>query len=94
MNFYTKELYLKAISKWGIIAQIMMCNEEFSELTVELSKTFRNGEPDKERLIDEVVDAGIMLEQIKVMFKLDDDRIRERKVEKLKRLEKRLKEEK
>ena len=83
-----KNLYSKAVLKWGVSAQIMMAIEELSELSVELCHWLRiNKESNKNKLVDELADVEIMLEQLKQMFNLFDD-VRIKKSHKLERLNK------
>lgn len=88
-----KELYRKAMEKWGN-AQIGMMIEECSELITVLAKYRRkiNGSSFVE-ITEEMADVEIMLEQMKVFF--DNYNVVElEKEEKLKRLENLLKDEK
>ena len=60
-----KELYIKAVAKWGVPAQLLMAIEEMSELTKEILKFLRKKESN---IIEELVDVEIMLEQLKLIF--------------------------
>ena len=62
-----KVTYLAALTKWGKQAQTMMAIEEMAELTKEICKLFR-GKADMESLADEIADATIMLEQLRLMY--------------------------
>lgn len=66
-----KEVYLSAIEKWGIELQSCMAIEEMSELTKEICK-IRRGKNDPDALADEIADVTIMLEQLRIMFCLND----------------------
>ena len=70
--YETREaVYRTAIEKYGRDAQVLMAIEEMSELTKELCKEFR-GKLTLKDLADEVADVSIMLEQIRLMFDLND----------------------
>jgi len=69
-----KEIYSKAIKKWGIEAQLIKSMEEFAEVIKECSKyileTHKLGMATHEtitNLIEEIADVEIMIEQIKLM---------------------------
>ena len=66
-----KEIYEKALKTWGTQAQIMMAIEEMSELTKELCKHFR-GRPNGEEIVDELEDVTIMMEQLRLIFGVND----------------------
>ena len=82
-------LYKDAIAKFGQVMQITMFFEEASELIKELTKELR-GKGNRENIAEEIADVEIMLEQLKTIFN-NNDLIQEFKIEKLKRLEKILK---
>lgn len=88
MNKITYEerqpVYEAAIAKWGAEAQAWMVIEEMSELAKELCKA-RRGKNDPVALADEVADVTIMLEQVRLMFGLND-LVSERMDAKIKRL--------
>ena len=67
-----KATYLAALTKWGKQAQTMMAIEEMAELTKEICKLFR-GKADMESLADEIADATIMLEQLRLMYGINAD---------------------
>jgi len=85
---HENDLYLKALEKWGFESQKQMAIEEFAELIVKLSKYGRkiNGSSVKE-IASEITDAKIMIEQLQIIFKIDNSTIYELKQNKLKRLE-------
>lgn len=76
-----KEIYKKAINKWGVVPQITMAIEEMSELTKVLCKLLRykDFDPKKDNfcsvrqgdLIGEITDVKIMLEQIIYHYKIE-----------------------
>jgi NTP pyrophosphatase (non-canonical NTP hydrolase) len=80
-----------AIEKWGASIQLIMCIEEMSELTKEISKYFR-GKDNKKDLIEEMGDVYIMLEQMKIIFDVQEKELHDSIENKIKNLEIRLKE--
>ena len=84
-----KEIYEKAIKKWGTKKQLWVVVEEFSELIQSLSKSIRKNDIPKatENMSEEIADCLIMLEQLQKMFDIEK-RVIEYYNIKLKRLEK------
>lgn len=66
-----KTIYKKALLTWGSKAQTMMAIEEMSELTKAICKNFR-GNPNDEDIADEIADVTIMLEQLRLIYGLND----------------------
>ena len=66
-----KAVYEKAVETWGAEAQVWMVLEEMSELQKELYK-LRRGKRDLDALADEIADVTIMLEQLRLIFRLND----------------------
>ena len=66
-----KRIYEHAIDRYGIKPQLLMVVEEMSELTKEICKSFR-GKDNIEQLADEAADVTIMLEQLRLIFGLND----------------------
>ena len=86
-----KELYQKAISKWGYQAQLDMALEEIFELGYAIMKFFRKGDNlTTEKVEEEIADVEIMMAQLRLIF--NKDRINKFKAMKKRRLQKRLKE--
>ena len=81
-----KKIYEDARIKWGSINQLTVAIEELSELQKEICKYFRH-EGKHDDLIEEVADVSIMLEQIILMFDIEDDvkKVMEQKLQRLKR---------
>lgn len=70
------EVYASALVKWGEAAQITVAIEEMSEVIKALTKFFRKPSPIKNVLpsiIEEVADATIMLEQLRLIFGINDE---------------------
>lgn len=82
------ETLKKAIDTWGKDMQLTVAVEEFSELTKEIYK-HKRGADNLPHIIEELADCYIMLEQMKMMFSLDDTVIVgavKKKIERLKRM--------
>ena len=63
--------YTKAMLAFGEQNQLIVAIEELSECQKEICKILRGGE-DFRNLAEEVADATIMLEQIRLMFNIND----------------------
>lgn len=89
-----KELYYKALIKWGVSSQIMVVFEELGELMQAIAKYTRLPIQNKGKtrlgIIEEIADVEIMLEQLKEIFDCYSS-VAVIKENKLKRLERRLK---
>lgn len=88
-NKRNKEIYKKAITKYGLYAQIDMVFEEMSELQKELCK-FKRGKSNISNIAEEIADVKIMLEQMELAFFIKD-KVELQKDLKIKRLEERIK---
>ena len=66
-----KAIYEAALEKWGARAQTMMAVEEMSELTKEICKMYR-GKRDMEAMADEIADVTITLEQLRLIYDIND----------------------
>ena len=85
------KVYRKAAKKWGIFNQLVKAVEELAELSVELAKLFNKqrdmkNQYDKFKVIDELADARIMIEQTELNFGLRI-LVKDRIVEKVTKLE-------
>lgn len=87
-----KQLYNLALFNYGIQTQLIVLCEEMSELAKVVLKDLRNSTISTHELIDEIADVEIMLEQVKLIYKLDRKLIYKRKDFKKQRLLKSLKE--
>lgn len=83
-----KATYRVAIRKYGVDAQVLMAIEEMSELIKEICKIPR-GKKDLEALADEIADVTIMLEQLRLIYDLNDT-VCEHMDMKIRRLQERL----
>jgi NTP pyrophosphatase (non-canonical NTP hydrolase) len=89
MKQLEKEIYQKALDKWGSELQIKVAIEECAELIKELAKYGRkvNGS-DTEKIAEEIADVEIMLEQMKFLFMIAGrvELLKEVKLERVERL--------
>lgn len=71
INFEQRcEVYTNALIAFGDRAQMIVALEELSECQKEICKVLRGGE-DFQHLAEEIADATIMLEQLRLMFNLN-----------------------
>lgn len=68
-----KNLYMEYICHYGSLKQAGVAIEEMSELTKELSKNIFRGEQNREQIVDELADVTIMLEQLRLIYEVNDD---------------------
>lgn len=87
-NESLSNVYKKLIKKYGD-KQLIVAVEELSELQKELCKALR-GKHNKENIIEEFADVLIMLDQVKIYFKIEDDEIRDIIEQKIQRTKERL----
>lgn len=81
-----KDLYVRAINKWGVEAQCDQAVEECAELIASL-KHLKRGKVSEDELIDELADVYLMLGQLIYMF--GEDKLNaavDRKIVKLEKL--------
>lgn len=81
-----KNICKEAIETYGVYSQIAMFFEEASELQKELCKFLRGDKKVKNKIAEEIGDLEIILEQLKLMFDIEE-KVEVVKEEKLKRLE-------
>jgi hypothetical protein len=71
MNLYSererKDVYARALNRWGITNQSVVAIEELSECQKEICKQLR-GIGDMEHMAEEIADSIIMLEQLQMIF--------------------------
>ena len=89
MEKVSKEILEKAIKTWGTHAQLLMVLEEMSELQKEILKNINRGKDNLDAIIDETADVEIMLEQLKYIFKIQEQ-VKERIPVKLEKVKARL----
>lgn len=83
-----KRVYAKAFNVYGTERQRMVAIEEMAELTKELCKIQRDGTT-MDKLVDEITDVKIMVEQLVLMFDCKDE-VYHRMRQKIDRLIKRM----
>lgn len=83
-----KKVYIQAVEQWGAEAQLVIALEELNECGKEICKVLR-GKGDMAHLAEEVADATIMLEQIRIMFNINDT-VQQEMERKILRLERRI----
>lgn len=66
------KIYKKIIKHYGTELQLDKLEEELAELLLAV-KHYRSGKITYEALIDEVVDADIMIEQSRMLFGIKDE---------------------
>lgn len=78
------DTYLNAMIRFGERNQMIVAVEELSECQKEICKILRGGE-DFRHLAEEIADAQIMLEQVTMMFSLQDcvENYMEQKIQRL-----------
>lgn len=94
-NSEREAVYHEAINRYGENAQLDMLVEECAELIQAINKFKRNGSQHigqvwHVNLIEELVDVEIMIEQMKINFKSDEDLFNEFMDHKVTRLNQRL----
>ena len=67
-----KDLFLRAIRKYGADMQKTVCIEELAELQKELSKSIR-GKGDTDNIAEEIADVLITVEQMILLFDCRDE---------------------
>lgn len=83
----SEKLYTRASMQWGGDAQMAKASEEFSELAAVCARDL-NGQADQQELLEELVDARLMMEQI--AQHITDEALDEMVEEKLEQLKQRL----
>lgn len=70
-----ESLYKAAIKKWGTTSQLYVAIEEMSEVIKALTKFMRDPDNNDNYLpsiVEEVADATIMLEQLRLIFGINE----------------------
>lgn len=81
-------IYEEIIKKFGEEKQIIVAIEELSELQKALCKYLRNGELTY-NLLEEMADVKIIIEELKIIFDIDDSQIESEINKKLERTKER-----
>lgn len=84
-----RDLYERVIAHYGKQNQMHIAIEEMSELTKELCKNER-GEDNREKIIEELADVYITLEQLEIIFNINLAELRKMQETKLRRLNERM----
>lgn len=82
------DIFKKAIATFGPQAQLSQVEEELIEL-LDAIKRYQKKKVTKSELTEEIVDVEIMLEQLKLIFRIGPaslERTKEKKLKKLERL--------
>ena len=83
------QTYTNALIHFGKATQLVVALEELSEVQKEICKVMR-GESNLDHLAEEIADGTIMLEQVRLIFNLND-LVCEKMDEKVQRLDDKLK---
>ena len=77
-------VYENAIARNGVLLQLIVALEELSEVQKEICKYLRE-DGNKEHIAEEVADATIMLEQLRIIFDINEpvSRYMDEKVQRL-----------
>ncbi len=70
-----KDVLIQALEKYGNDKQIFQLHEEMAELTIAINH-LKRGRVDKKAILTEIIDVQIMLDQIILMFNLDENALR------------------
>jgi len=87
-NPYRKQIFIRAIDVFGEKSQKVQTIEELSELIQAITKEIRQKPGAIENIYEEIGDVEIMLEQLKILYFIDPDKLDKGKDIKLMRLEK------
>lgn len=75
----------RIIKTYGNTSQSIQAIEEFSELTVEVTKNINRGKIETDDLLSEIADAQIMLDQLKIIHGFSDGQVENKMFKKLER---------
>ena len=67
-----RKVYSMALAAYGDLSQMIVAIEELSECQKEICKILRGGE-NFPHLAEEIADATIMLEQLRLIFNINDE---------------------
>ena len=87
MNDMYIDVNQKAVEKWGKNKQVLCTIEEMNELSKELLKDVNRKESNREKIVEEIGDLLIMLNQLKIIYNIKDHELTDtinRKMEKIK----------
>ena len=89
MTSQERKVFQQAIDTWGADAQSLCLLEEMAELQDALCK-FKRGRRTAEDIAEEIADVGIMLDQAKLIFHIEEE-VEAQRARKVARVEERLK---
>lgn len=94
MKIINKDVLDKAIKKYGVEKQLLVCMEEPAELIQAISKVERYPEDSTrmQDLIEEMADVTICLEYLKLIYNIRQEEVDEWINRKVKRISKKIKE--
>jgi NTP pyrophosphatase (non-canonical NTP hydrolase) len=94
MKIINKDVLDKAIKKYGVEKQLLVCMEEPAELIQAISKAERYPEDSTrmQDLIEEMADVTICLEYLKLIYNIRQEELDEWINRKVKRISKKIKE--
>lgn len=94
MKINNKDVLDKAIKKYGVEKQLLVCMEEPAELIQAISKVERYPEDSTrmQDLIEEMADVTICLEYLKLIYNIRQEELEEWINRKVKRISKKIKE--
>ncbi len=94
MKIINKDVLAKAIKKYGVEKQLLVCMEEPAELIQAISKAERYPEDSTrmQDLIEEMADVTICLEYLKLIYNIRQEEVDEWINRKVKRISKKIKE--
>ncbi len=88
MTGQEREVFQQAIDAWGADAQSLCLLEEMAELQDALCK-YKRGRRTADDIAEEVADVGIMLDQAKLIFHIEE-KVEAQRARKVARVEERL----
>jgi hypothetical protein len=81
------EIYMQAVMKFGVKNQLLKAIEELTELSLEICHSSCD-RMNRENIIEEMADVHIMMEQMRIIFEVQDVELIKAKTKKLVRLQK------
>lgn len=89
MTDMERKTFCAALSRYGAQAQITMVFEEMAELQEALCRHLRGRVIMPEHIAEELADVGIMLDQMAILFELEDE-VAQQRAYKVRRLRERI----
>lgn len=82
---FVEDVAQMLVKKFGSTLQLFVAVEEMAELTQALSKDMR-GQGNLRNIVEEIIDVEIMMAQLKIIYEINDEAFRNKKMEKLKEI--------